>query len=400
MTLIGTPVLTAGNHTLTLSDLSFPAALTQLSAAVLLTGQSAAAPLTAAGTRTFSAAAGTYQVFGLATPQTTAPAAGAYSIQIQPAGAATAELAVARAVTGSGSPLTAYSFDTSVASAGTYAVNLQDFSFPVPLNSVRLAAVQGGALIGTPLVSGGTLTASAQAGPITLLVIAQGDPSHGGLFDVNVTASGSSALLFDATQGVGAAFISRKVTVTSAGTYGISSSDVGFPASFGNLALIVTQGANNLGSIFSLGNLALTATTPGDYFLNIVAQPSGAAGTYALTMGATPVVSLTASATSVTQGGTVTLTWSAQNATSCSASGGWSGTQKLSDSIQTSAITATTVFTLTCTGIGGTATKSVSISATDPPAKSGGGGGGEMDGVFVLGLGVLIARRLLLALGK
>ncbi len=392
--LVATPALTAGNQTLTLADLAFPAALTQVGAAVVLNGQSAlAAPITAAGTQTFSAVGGTYQVFGVATPQTTSPAAGAYSIQIQPAGGS-AELSVARTVTGSGSALTAYSFDTSLASSGNYSIGLQDFSFPVAFNSLRLAAVQGGALVGTPLTSSGTLSASAQAGPITLLVIGQPDPSHGGVFDVNITAAGSNALLFDATQGAGAAFIARKVSITTAGSYGISSSDLGFPASFSNLAVIVTRGSNNLGSIFSLGNLSLSNTAAGDYFINIIAQPSGTAGTYALTMSTSPTVALTPSVTSVAQGGTVTLTWSSQNAASCTATGGWSGTQPVSGSVQSSAITATTTFTLACTGPGGTTTVSATVTANSAPAKSG-GGGGEIDSMLVLGLGVLIARRLL-----
>lgn len=394
-TLVATPALTAGDQTLTLTDLAFPAALTQVGAAVVLNGQSAlATPVTAAGTQTFAAAGGTYQVFGVATPQAISPAAGAYSIQIQPVGSGSVELSVARTVTGSGSGLSAFSFDKTLASAGTYAVGLQDFSFPVAFNSLRLAAVQGGALVGTPLTSSGTLTASAQAGPITLMVIGQPDPSHGGVFDVNITAAGSNTLLFDATQGAGAAFIARKVSITTAGSYGISSSDLGFPASFSNLAVIVTRGSNNLGSIFSLGNLSLPNTASGDYFINIIAQPSGTAGTYALTMSTSPTASLTPSVTSVAQGGTVTLTWSSQNATSCTATGGWSGTQPTSGSVQTSPINATTTFTLACMGPGGTTTVSATVTANSAPAKSGGGGGGAIDSMLVLGLSVLIARRL------
>ena len=395
-TLVGTPTLAAGSHTVTLTDLGFPASLTQLEAAVMLNGQTAtAAPLSTAGTQSFTAAAGTYQVFTVAVPQTTTPAAGAYSLQIQPTGGA-AELSLARAVIGTGSNLAAYSFDGTLQSAGTYSVTLTDFSFPVALNSVRLAAVQNGALVGTPLTTAGTLSANAQAGPITYLAIAQADPSHGGLFDVNVTASGSSTLLFDVTQGVGAGFISRKVHVTTAGTYGISSSDIGFPASFGNLALVVTQGASNLGNIFSLGNLSLSAAT-GDYFINLIAQPAtvAAAGTYALVMAPAPTVSLAPSASSVVSGGTVTLTWSTTNATSCTAKDGWTGSEPTSGTFQTPALTANTVFTLSCTGPGGTASQSVTITVTSaPPTSSGHGGGGAIDEMVVLGLATLLARRL------
>jgi hypothetical protein len=397
---VGAVTLAAGNHTLILTDLTFPASLTQFGAMVLLNGQRIAS-LSGAGTQSFSSPGGsTYQVFAVALPQSATPSAGAYSLQIQPAGGGSPEFAISRAVTGAGSNLAAFSFDSTLQSAGSYAVELTDFSFPYALNSVRLAAVQNGALVGTALMTAGTLNLNAQVGPITYLVIAQGDPS-GGLFDLNVTATGNTALLFDVTQGVNAAFISRKVSVTATGTYGISSSDLGFPTSFSNLSLMVTQGANNLGRIFSLGNLTLNATVAGDYFINLIAQPAAAAGisagTYSLQMAPAPTVSFNSSAMSVNQGGTVTLSWSVQNATSCTAKDGWSGTQQLPmGTFQTPPLTANTLFTLSCTGVGGTTTtQSLNITVASAPAKGGGGGGGAIDAIIVLGLTTLVARRLL-----
>jgi len=399
-TQVGTPTLSAGDHSIKLTDLSFPVPLTQLGAAVMFNGQSVTnVPLAAAGTQTFTAAAGTYQVFAVATPQAAAPPAGAYSLQILPTGGA-AELSLARIVTvtasgGNSSPYSAYSFDSTLPSAGAYAVTLTDFSFPVALNAVRLAAVQNGALVGTPLTAAGTLNLNAQAGAISYLVIAQADPAHGGLFDVNATASGSTTLIFDATQGVGTGFISRKVNVTTVGTYGITSSDIGFPASFTNLALVATQGANNLGNIFSLGNLSLKVTTPGTYFINLIAVPSAAAATYAVVMAPAPTVSLTSSATNVASGGTVTLTWSSQNATACTAKDGWTGSQTPGGgTFTTPALTANTTFTLSCTGAGGTTSTSVTVTVTSPPAQGGGGGGGSIDEIVILGLATLLARRL------
>ncbi len=58
------------------------------------------------------------------------------------------------------------------------------------------------------------------------------------------------------------------------------------------------------------------------------------------------------------------MTWSSTNATSCTASGGWSGSEATIGSTTTSALTATTKFTLTCTGTGGTATQSVTVTVT------------------------------------
>jgi hypothetical protein len=66
------------------------------------------------------------------------------------------------------------------------------------------------------------------------------------------------------------------------------------------------------------------------------------------------------------------LTWSSANATSCSASDGWSGTKSVLGSEMTPALSNSTTFTLTCTGAGGSAIKSVTVAVTsllrpDPP---------------------------------
>jgi hypothetical protein len=67
-----------------------------------------------------------------------------------------------------------------------------------------------------------------------------------------------------------------------------------------------------------------------------------------------PTVSLTAAAATIDSGGATTLTWSSNNATSCNASGGWTGTLGTSGSQSTGPLTANSTFSLTCTGAGGT----------------------------------------------
>ena len=77
---------------------------------------------------------------------------------------------------------------------------------------------------------------------------------------------------------------------------------------------------------------------------------------------------------SVAAGSASSLTWSSINATSCTASGGWSGTKATSGSNQTTgALTAAsnTTFQLTCSDAAGR-----SNSATVTVSVSGGGGGG------------------------
>jgi len=103
------------------------------------------------------------------------------------------------------------------------------------------------------------------------------------------------------------------------------------------------------------------------------------AGSYAISVAASPpapTVTLTASATSVVTGGTVTLNWSSQNATGCTASGGWSGSRPASGSETTATINAATTYTLTCSGGGGSASASATVNVSAPPAGGGSGGGG------------------------
>ncbi len=77
-----------------------------------------------------------------------------------------------------------------------------------------------------------------------------------------------------------------------------------------------------------------------------------------------PTVSLSANPTSVTSGGTTTLSWSTTNADTCTASGGWSGSRSVNGSAQSGALSATTTFTLSCNGPGGGAVARATVSTT------------------------------------
>lgn len=81
-----------------------------------------------------------------------------------------------------------------------------------------------------------------------------------------------------------------------------------------------------------------------------------------------PAVTLTASPASITSGGQSTLQWSSTNATSCTASGGWTGTKATSGSQAVSGLTQSTSYTLACTGAGGTGQASATIAVTTAPA--------------------------------
>ncbi|MBV8784999.1 MAG: hypothetical protein JOZ67_12490 [Gammaproteobacteria bacterium] len=392
---VAAPGLPAGPHTIQLKDLNYPAALAQLGGIVLLLGQPVVT-LTAGTPQNFIALAGTYEVYVAAVPAAAAPAAGSYAVQLQPT-SGTPEVSTAQIVTAPGSAAQGYSFSYSPGTAGSYTATLTNFAFPVALAGLRLAVVQNGTIQGAPLAAAGSINFNAAAAPVSLLVLAQADPVQGGVFDINVTAQGNPALLFDATQGVVGStltFVARKVTVTQPGSFLLKLSDVGFPANFANIAALVSQGGTTVGSVFGSDQLPII-TAAGSYYVSLIAAPANTdkAGTYGLSMttAPTPTLTFTANPTDIASGGVVTLTWSTTNVSSCTASDGWSGTQPTSGSVPSPAIVADTTFTLSCTGPGGTIKKSVTVTLFTPTNK---GGGGAIDPVLLalLALTVAVAR--------
>jgi len=77
------------------------------------------------------------------------------------------------------------------------------------------------------------------------------------------------------------------------------------------------------------------------------------------------IVSISVSPTSIGLGETTTLTWSTTNASSCQASGNWSGSRATSGSLQVSpSAVGSFTYSLLCTGPGGTSTGSTILSVT------------------------------------
>jgi hypothetical protein len=165
---------------------------------------------------------------------------------------------------------------------------------------------------------------------------------------------------------------------------------------FQELAVAVTQGTGTIGQIFGSGKVTFNAT-PGTHAISLLARPAATAqyATWGYDVSTTPpapTVTFSAASTSVGSGGTTTLTWSSTGATSCAATGGWSGTKAISGSETTAALTAATSFTLACTGAGGTTSSSVSVGITT--AESGGGGGRLDATLLCLALGLLMSRAM------
>ncbi len=80
---------------------------------------------------------------------------------------------------------------------------------------------------------------------------------------------------------------------------------------------------------------------------------------------ARPAITFLADNTSVGSGGTVVLTWSVNNADSCTASNAWTGSRPLSGS-EARVLTADSTFTLACSNVNGTTTRSVMVTVTAP----------------------------------
>jgi Subtilase family len=102
--------------------------------------------------------------------------------------------------------------------------------------------------------------------------------------------------------------------------------------------------------------------------------------------------SMTLAASTVNVGGSTTLTWSAFNVTSCSASGSWSGTQNSTGTLTIKPMAAgTESYTLTCTNPHGSAQKSATLTVQAAPS----GGGGGLDVLTLLALSMLGGTRAL-----
>ena len=121
-----------------------------------------------------------------------------------------------------------------------------------------------------------------------------------------------------------------------------------------------TSGSQSTGALTSDATFTLTCTGEG----------GSASDSVTVTVQAVPPeLTLTAADGSVASGSATTLTWGAQNADSCEASGSWTGSRATSGSVSTGALTSDATFTLTCTGEGGSVSDSVTVTVQAVPPE-------------------------------
>jgi hypothetical protein len=118
------------------------------------------------------------------------------------------------------------------------------------------------------------------------------------------------------------------------------------------------------GNVGPSGTQVVTPPFPGTFTYRLNCDgTSGSASVVVAAGPPVPTVNLSLTPASVAAGQPSSLTWSTTNATSCTASGAWTGAQSSSGSIQVSQASAGTYFySLACTGAGGTASGAVTLA--------------------------------------
>jgi hypothetical protein len=123
---------------------------------------------------------------------------------------------------------------------------------------------------------------------------------------------------------------------------------------------LAASGTQNTGVLTGSASFSLTCTGPSG-----TSQP---ASVTVIVNSVMPTVQITANPSVIAAGGTTTLTWSSTDATSCTASGAWSGTQAVGGSLATGPLSQATTYALSCTGPSGT-TQASAVVNIDPTAS-------------------------------
>ncbi len=118
-----------------------------------------------------------------------------------------------------------------------------------------------------------------------------------------------------------------------------------------------TSGTQSTGNLTSLYTYTLGCDGPG----------GSVSASVTVTVGGAPTLTFSADSTSVAYNTGTTLRWSSANTVTCTASGDWSGGKSLSGSEGTGNLTSSKTYNLTCSNVGGSVTKSVTVSVGGAP---------------------------------
>jgi len=244
----------------------------------------------------------------------------------------------------------------------------------LPVTLINTANNSNGTIQFSQVSSGGTTyQGSGKLATISFRAIANGnsnvsiDFSPGGTADSNVAGSGTEKLssVSSASVAVSAPVIVLPLPII---TISLSASAI----NSGQSSTLFWNSSNSTGCTATDGWSGAQATSGSllvspikDTTYSLACTGTGGIDTKSVTLsvalpGGIPAVSLRINPKTITLGEPATITWSVINATSCTASRGWSGTQALSGSLVVSP-TVNTTYSLKCTGINGSKSSSYSI---------------------------------------
>jgi hypothetical protein len=217
---------------------------------------------------------------------------------------------------------------TSAAAATVATVQAEQMQLPAGASIVSDRSASGGkavqlTAVGSSLTSTLTLPSAATG----VRVVARGTRCQQGWPAMRVTLDGTTL---------------ATTTVASRSWQSFSASA---SAAAGNHALTITDAASTACRALTVDDVVFTGALP----------PA-------------PTVTLSATPSSISAGASSTVQWGTTNATACTASGSWSGSQPVTGSTSTGALLAGATYTLTCTGAGGStsASTTVTVSPTGP----------------------------------
>lgn len=240
-------------------------------------------------------------------------------------------------------------------------------------NSVQMTGIPAG----TPIsISGGEYSINGGA-----YTSAAGTVNSGDYVTVQATASANNCATTLATLSIGGVKSQFSVTTPASGFTALSLGISPGTIALGQQALLSWSTVNAVnctasggwsGSESTSGTNSVTPSALGLFAYTLSCNGMGTAtATVDLLVAApvapAPTVTLTANPTSGTVGSVSTLTWSSTNATACTASGAWSGSEPVSGmDTQLAYAVGTRSFTLTCTGAGGSAQATAVITTVAP----------------------------------
>jgi hypothetical protein len=172
---------------------------------------------------------------------------------------------------------------------------------------------------------------------VNIDLIAQGTVSVDVQADVDITAIGGDAIVSWTSRGAS--------SCTTSGAW---------------------TGTRPLRGVEVVRGLNATAT----YTMTCVGPGGSATDTATVNVVPPPTLSLSAVPPAVYTNEKTELRWQAQNADTCVASGAWTGARATSGTEQSPALSADATFSMSCTGISGSVSKSVIVDVSDPPTPS------------------------------